>query len=220
MGSVAEPEVLECADGSVTDSPGTGGSLTDGPGADSVPNLRRSERVKAAPDRLGEWVCNVSTCEPGSYSEAVVSNDCNLWLKAMNNEIALMEKNKVFELVKPPDGAKIIGNRWVFKVKSGGVHRARLVACGYSQTYGIDYEETFSPVIGFDCIRTIIALSSQLGFSLYQMDITGAFLNGTLDRELFMYQPEGFVGDETIGLEIAEGNLWLETVFMLLERLY
>ena len=71
-------------------------------------------------------------------------------------------------------------------------YKARLVARGYSQSRGIDYEETFSPVIKFESTRVILALSAQLNFSVHHLDVTSAFLNGTLDKVLYMAQPEGF----------------------------
>ena len=125
------------------------------------PPVRKSSRIKNAPDRLGEWT-NItnSIFEPENYSNAVSCSDKLKWQKAMDNEISLMIRNQVFDLVEAPTNVKVIRNRWVFKGKSGGLYKARLVACGYSQIYGIDYEETFSPVIQFDCIRSIISLSA------------------------------------------------------------
>ena len=71
-------------------------------------------------------------------------------------------------------------------------YKARLIAQGYSQRYGVDYDKTFSPVVRFESIRTVIALSIQMGFKLHQIDVTSAFLNGELEDEVYMKQPEGF----------------------------
>ena len=92
---------------------------------------------------------------------------------------------------------KAVGSKWVFKTKRGADgtverHKARLVAQGYSQQYGQDYDETFSPVVRFESLRTVIAFAVQHGLELHQMDVTTAFLNGELKEEVYMRQPEGF----------------------------
>ena len=88
--------------------------------------------------------------------------------------------------------------QWVFKRKLGPdgtveQHKARLVAQGFSQKFGVDYEETFSKVVRFESVRTVIALASQHSLKLHQMDVTTAFLNGELQEEVYMKQPDGFV---------------------------
>ena len=109
-----------------------------------------------------------------------------------------LHRNKVWALVEPPPNPKVIGSKWVFKRKvnaNGEVerHKACLVAQGFSQKYGLDYEETFSPVVRFESIRSVIALGAQHKLQLHQMDVSTAFLNGELDEEVYMQQPEGFV---------------------------
>ena len=104
----------------------------------------------------------------------------------------------MWELVELPDGRKPVGSRWVFKVKRnehGEVERykARLVAQGFTQVKGADYDETFSPVARLESLRTLVALSVQKGLQLHQVDITTAFLNGILEEEVYMHQPEVFV---------------------------
>lgn len=108
-----------------------------------------------------------------------------------------MAKNKVWELVDLPPGRKTIGNKWVLKIKrkaDGSIdkYKARLVAKGYTQREGIDYEETFSPVVRFVSIRLILAIVAHLDLELFQMDVKTAFLNGELDEEIYMDQPMGF----------------------------
>ena len=100
--------------------------------------------------------------------------------------------------MKLPPGRKSIGCKWVFKVKhaeDGSVEKfqGRLVAKGFEQKYGMDYDETFSPVVKFTSIRNVIALAAEKKVHLHQMDVVSAFLNGDLEEEIYMEQPEGYV---------------------------
>ncbi|GJV07809.1 retrotransposon protein, putative, ty1-copia subclass [Tanacetum coccineum] len=97
-----------------------------------------------------------------------------------------------------PPGCKTVGSRWLFKKKTdmdGIVHvyKARLVAKGYTQLYGVDYEETFSPVADIRAIRILISIAAYYDYEIWQMDVKTAFLNGYLDEDIYMVQPEGFV---------------------------
>ena len=108
-----------------------------------------------------------------------------------------LQTNKVWDLVELPKDRRVVGSKWVFKAKrsaDGTVerHKARLVTQGYSQRYGQDYDETFSPVVRFESLRTVVALAVQNGLQMHQMDVTTAFLNGELHEEVYMKQPEGF----------------------------
>ena len=118
----------------------------------------------------------------------------------MKNEIDSLHANNVWELtvVELLKGQKPVGSRWVFKVKTnadGSIERckARLVAQGYSQKEGLDYDEIFSPVVRSESVRSAIALAAMNGLSLHQMDVTTAFLHGDLEEVVYMKQPEGFV---------------------------
>ena len=116
----------------------------------------------------------------------------------MKDEIKSMKQNKVWDLVELPNGCKRVGCKWVFKTKydsNGNIERykARLVAKGYTQKDGIDYKETFSPVSKKDSLRIIMALVAHYDLELHQVDVKTAFLNGNLEEEVFMDQPEGFL---------------------------
>jgi hypothetical protein len=120
-----------------------------------------------------------------------------LWLKAMKEEMESMAKNQVWDLVDLPEKVVAIGCKWVYKTKrdaSDNVERckARLVAKGFTQKEDIDYHETFSPVSKNDSFRIIMALVAHFDLELHQMNVKTAFLNGDLEEEVYMKQPEGF----------------------------
>ena len=115
----------------------------------------------------------------------------------MTSEMKSLEENDVWELVQLPEGRKALGSKWVYKVKTdenGSIERykARLVAQGFSQKYGTDYDQTFCPVVRLESFRTLVALSVQHGLKIHQIDVTTAFLNGELEEEVYMKQPPGF----------------------------
>jgi hypothetical protein len=119
----------------------------------------------------------------------------------MHEELENFERNQVWELVEPPPNFKPIGTKWVWKNKEGENgevvrNKSRLVAQGYSQKKGIDYEETFSPVAHLEAIRILLAFSVAKGFKLYEMDVMSAFLNGFLEEEVYVKQPPGFESAE------------------------
>ncbi|KAL0411003.1 UNVERIFIED_CONTAM: Retrovirus-related Pol polyprotein from transposon TNT 1-94 [Sesamum latifolium] len=131
---------------------------------------------------------SVDIDEPTTYEEAVTSPKANEWIIAMKEEMSSMAKNNVWELVDLPARRKTIENKWVLKVKrktDGSINKfkARLVAKGYTQKEGIDYEETFSPVVSH-CRPPRSGIISD--------DVKTIFFNGELDKEIYMEQPEGF----------------------------
>ncbi|KAI0996183.1 Retrovirus-related Pol polyprotein from transposon TNT 1-94 [Podosphaera aphanis] len=133
---------------------------------------------------------------PNSIHEARGSKCCVKWEEAIQTELKLLQEKNTWEMVDLPRDKNVIGNRWVFTKKfdeNGKLSRykARLVAQGYTQGYIHGYSDTFSPVVRFDSFRLAIAIAAYHGFSVGQMDIKGAYLNGTLDEEIYMAQPKG-----------------------------
>ncbi|GJW26503.1 retrotransposon protein, putative, ty1-copia subclass [Tanacetum coccineum] len=173
------------------------------PPQEEVILVRRSERTHRAPDHLclnveAEEHSLGDLNEPTSYKAAMLDSESNKWIDAMNAEIQSMMDNMVWVLVDLPPGCKTVGSKWIFKKKTdmdGIVHtyKARLVAKGYTQLYGVDYEETFSPVADIRAIRILISIAAFYDYEIWQMDVKTSFLNGYLDEDIYMVEPEGFV---------------------------
>ncbi|KAM2342887.1 hypothetical protein ACFX1X_015231 [Malus domestica] len=168
---------------------------------------RRSEWVSKPPKRygldndfaelhlLGD---NDTNEDPRDYTEAMSDIDSKRWQEAMKSEMDSMYQNQVWTLVDPPEGIVPVGNKWVFKRKIGvdgnvETYKARLVAKGYRQREGIDYKETFSLVAMIKSIRILLVIAAYHDYEIWQMDVKTAFLNGYLEEELYMTQPEGFM---------------------------
>ena len=139
-----------------------------------------------------------SNPEPVTLKEAFASKDSEKWRAVAQAEYDSLFEHDTWELCELPVGKKIIGSKWVLKVKykeNGEVDRykCRLVAQGFTQAPGIDYNETFAPVARFGTIRTLLAIGAKRGMRIEQMDVTTAFLNGVLKENLYMAQPEEFV---------------------------
>ena len=135
-------------------------------------------------------VNKIKTSNPTEY---------NGWINAMKDEIKALEDRDIWELVNCPNNRKPVKCRWVYAVKSDGRKRARLVAKGFSQIPGIDYDDTFSPVARFETVRLLMATAALKDWEIEALDVKTAFLYGDLNEDLYMEQPEGFVvkGQET-----------------------
>ncbi|GKC27792.1 retrovirus-related pol polyprotein from transposon TNT 1-94 [Tanacetum coccineum] len=140
----------------------------------------------------------LSVEEPKKVSEALQHPG---WVDAMQDELNQFAKNKVWTLVPTPYGKTIIGSKWVFRNKrdeTGIVieNKARLIAQGYNQQEGIDYDETFALVVRLEAIRIFLVFATYMNFIVYQMDVKIAFLNGKLKEEVYVKQPPGFESNE------------------------
>ena len=165
------------------------------------------KRQRNAPKRLiEEDQCNFTesllsdVAEPKSFKDASDSSNphSSQWKEAMNSEFSSLIENGTWELVPRPIDKNIVGSKWIYKVKrgpNGEIERfkSRLVAQGFSQTEGVDFNEVFAPVARFPTIRTLLAFANAHDLEIHHMDVTTAFLNGELDCDIFMEQPEGYV---------------------------
>ncbi|KRZ83588.1 Retrovirus-related Pol polyprotein from transposon TNT 1-94 [Trichinella sp. T8] len=156
-----------------------------------------SKRVRKMPNYLSDYVLTTQTSSPSSFHEAMQSVDAADWRKAMEEELHSLEENSVWALVDPPSGKKVLDSRWVLRIKTksdGSVDRykVRLVAKGYMQRPGIDYDETFSPVARFDTVRALLSIAAVKRLKIQQFDVKTAFLYGALKEEVYVKQPEGF----------------------------
>ncbi|GJZ73655.1 retrovirus-related pol polyprotein from transposon TNT 1-94 [Tanacetum coccineum] len=136
--------------------------------------------------------------EPKNTNEALADEN---WIVAMQEELNQFIANDVWELVPQPRNMTIIGTKWVFrnKLDENGIvsrNKARLVAQGYNQQEGIDYDETYALVARLESIRILLAYACALDFKLFQMDVKSAFLNGFINEEVYVAQPPGFIDFE------------------------
>jgi len=128
------------------------------------------------------------------------------WRQAMLNELSALYNGETWELVPLPPGKSVVGCRWVFAIKiepNGTIDclKARLVAKDYTQIFGLDYGDTFSPVVKMTFVRLFIAMADLQKGSLYQQEVKNAFLNNDLQEEIYMEQPPWFVAQgESFGL--------------------
>ncbi|KAG7599301.1 Integrase catalytic core [Arabidopsis suecica] len=140
-------------------------------------------------------MCLMMAEEPQALEEAMKDGK---WIEAMREELRMIEKNKTWQVVARPKDKNVISVKWIFRLKTDASgeaikHKARLVARGFTQEYGVDYLETFAPVSRYDTIRIVMAIAVQQGWKLFQMDVKSAFLNGDLEEEVYIEQPPGFI---------------------------
>jgi histone deacetylase 1/2 len=162
---------------------------------------RKSTRVTKPLERLGNWLNAVDAPlevdTPKTWKQLLRSVDKIRWLKAADNEFASLLGMQTWKLVPRPEKRRVIKSKWVFKVKKHADHsiqklKAQLVAMGYSQIQGVDYDEVFSPTLRLETLRLLYSLMAINSWKGRQVDFKTAFLNGHLDKQIFMEQPPGF----------------------------
>jgi len=145
-----------------------------------------------------DWVRLTTSPEPQTFDEAVTCKESKTWEKAIDEELNQLLHHKTWEDCNEiPKGVKPIQCRWVFKIKhepDGNVrHKARLVVKGYTQRKGLDYQETYAPVVRADTLRLLLGLSIyDRDIQVHVMDVVTAFLNGRIKERIYMEVPQGY----------------------------
>ena len=160
----------------------------------------RDRRLLNAPQRYGCPVAYVAESTPVNFNEAISSPDSEKWQRAIQEEMDALEENNTWNLVSLPQGKRPIGSKWVFTIKNSNRYKARLVAKGFSQREGIDYFETFAPVVRYESIRILLSIAAKEDYEIAKFDVKTAFLNGDLQEEIYLQIPDGYVTEETRGL--------------------
>lgn len=148
---------------------------------------------------------------PQTFREATQGPDKKKWISAIKNELHAHDKNKTWTVVEREKGMKLIDSKWVFKqiqdkTEGGPRYKARLCARGFLQQPGLDYKETFAPVVRYDSLRMFLARVTQMDYELIQFDVCTAFLYGELEEEILMKIPEGLVVEEEGNREESESE--------------
>jgi hypothetical protein len=155
-------------------------------------------RESKKPDKYSGFIAHLNIVidlEPSTFVEA---SKHQVWKDVMNEEYDSILKNDVWTVVPRPHGKSVVTSKWLYKIKhaaDGSIekYKARFVAHGFSQKEGIDYDKIFAPVARYTSIRIIISLAAVFGWKLHQMDVKTIFLNGEVEQEVYIEQPEGFV---------------------------
>jgi len=152
-------------------------------------DIRKSGRNKRTPAKFNDYVYL-------TYSEAINGTDKEKWKKAIEEEKCSLKENNVWEVIDENqvklDKQKPLHSKWIFCVKQNGIYKARLVVKGCEQKNEIDYQETYSPVIGQNALRSIFAIAAAKECEIVTFDVKTAFLYGELEDEVYMYPPEGY----------------------------
>jgi hypothetical protein len=155
-------------------------------------------RESKKPDKYSGLIAHLNTVIDSEPSTFVEASKHQVWKDAMNEEYDSILKNDVWTVVSRPHGKSVVTSKWIYKIKhatDGSIekYKARFVAPGFSQKEGIDYDEIFAPVARYTSIIIIISPATVFGWKLHQMDVKTAFLNGEVEQEVYIEQPEGFV---------------------------
>lgn len=194
------------------------------------PQFRRSSRSNFGqrPRRFDDYhvykVNENDDFEPKTYQEAISCRDSNLWISAMQEELNSIDENETWEETVLPAGRKAVGSKWVFKIKRdendlAPRYKARLVAQGFSQKYGTDYDEVFAPVARPETFRILLTVASMRNYEVRHFDFKTAFLNGSLKEEIYLRPPQGFPNEGKVyrlrkslyGLKQA-AKVWNDTI--------
>lgn len=191
-----------------------------------------SYRLRKRPDEHARVAKIDDAGDPRTYAEAMMRPDATEWEAACEAEKRVFEHMGVYEVVPRPKGRKVVGSRWVFRIKRGPdgailKYKARIVAQGFTQIEGVDYDETFAPVAKLTSLRVILALTAEHDLEVHQMDVKSAYLNGELKEEIYMEPPPGFSTPEGMVFRLVKavygtkqgGRVWYEDIRGTLEEM-
>jgi hypothetical protein len=147
---------------------------------------------------------------PNSFDEAVNRKESRQWKLAIKEQLCSLEANYTWEVVDKPKGINLISTKWVFKVKmlpNGQIdkYKARLCARGFTQEYGVDYFETFTPVIRMESLRILLALTTAQDWEIHQMDVVSVYLLGELEEVVYIEVPKGLDLPQGKALKLNKG---------------
>ncbi|KAE8679564.1 tir-nbs resistance protein [Hibiscus syriacus] len=191
------------------------------------PQRMRSTRIRRPNPKYPNATIIKEVTEPETFEEVSQSSE---WMTVMKEEIDALQQSQTWDIVPKINDVKHISYKWVYKIKrrpDGSIERykARLVARGFSQQYGLDYDETFSPVAKLTTVRVLLALAANKDWNLWLMDVKNVFLHGELDRVIYMTQPMGFQSqdhpeyvltpaDSSLFVKANEGKLAIVLVYV------
>lgn len=193
---------------------------------------RRIMRSRKQPEKFKDYVVYGAKEElPTSYEDAIKTPENESWIKAMTEELGSMEANEVWSLVQRPKDVKVIKSRWIFSKKQSQdnlepTYKARLVAAGYNQQKGRDYEEDFSPVMRLATFRALLSIAVCKNYKVRFFDVKSAYLNARLENPVYLEQPPGFnldsnkvclVNKSIYGLP-QSGRCWYEELCKVLSK--
>lgn len=191
-----------------------------------IETKRRSERLKTKQENF----LNSTQIEPKTFKQAMKSDQKDKWEEAMKSEILSITNHKTWEVVNLPRDRTPIGSKWVFKIKTDSfgnkIYKARLVAQGFTQKYGQDYDEVFAPVVRSTSFRVLLTIAGRQNMTIMQFDVKTAFLNGNLDSEIYMKPPKGIeISDKVFKLKRSlyglkqAARIWNHTMNECLQKL-
>jgi hypothetical protein len=180
---------------------------------DLFPDAKKSQTPLCAKELLTGYQTQQTDSEivtPTSYEEAISGPQREQWMAAIKDEMRSHGWNVVWTLVTAPKGANIVSCQWVFKLKrlpDGWIDRykARLVARGFSQQYGVDYDETFAAVVRMETLRILLAIAAAEDLEIHQMDVVTAYLAGELKEEIYMTPSPGVPDTEGLVCRLWKG---------------
>lgn len=210
-------------------------SIIVGPGP-----LRRNQRQRRPPSRFREeellalkvdYRPHTEVMTPRTYEEAINGPNAREWKEAIKDHLNSLAVNQTWDLVRRQLTDKVVTVKWIFKVKklpNGQIDKfkARLVAQGYTQQYGIDYFETFAPVVRLESLRILLAIAAVKDLEVHQMDVVSAYLLGNLEEEVYLEPPEGLQVQDRQVLKLRKGlpglkqsgRVWNQTITAFFEE--